>query len=455
MQEPMTSAQNALPAEAELRQAQPAPRGVLPKNLKPWLYVCAALLVIVAAVFSGTGRKLGTSKGSASHEVPPPAFQDNTASNQQELRSDAAAAEQRMPNQGASPADPSTGGMTPAQQAAAASYGPNGEPNPPCIPGQPCPQAPNGYAQQQLSPAEQEAQQLAARDRELSYDSRFASNVVYTQAPEQSAQKPSSAALANRAVAAGPQQNAGSSQTTQIQAGSSLSVPRESADPHAASSAPATQWQDQHKPEVNIDSATGTPYVMYEGTTLDTVLMNRLDGDAPGPVKVLVSNPVYSHDRQHVLVPAGTVVLGEAKAIGSPEIGHQRRMALVFHRMIMPDGYSVDLDQFQGLDQSGAEGVKGKVNNHYLQIFGASIALGIVAGAGEIEQGGGLISTHGSQAFATGASSSISQSASDVLDRFIEIPPTITVREGHRVKIYFTQDMLLPAYENHTIPPTF
>ncbi|MGB9147543.1 MAG: TrbI/VirB10 family protein [Acidobacteriaceae bacterium] len=195
--------------------------------------------------------------------------------------------------------------------------------------------------------------------------------------------------------------------------------------------------------------------MIYEGTTLDTVLMNRLDGDAPGPVKVLVSNPVYSHDRQRVLIPAGTVVLGEARTIGSPEIGHQRRMALVFHRMIMPDGYSVDLDQFQGLDQSGAEGVKGKVNNHYFQIFGTSIALGIVSGAGEIEEGGGIISTSGSQAFATGASASVSQSASSVLDRFIQIPPTITIREGHRVKIYFTQDMLLPAYENHTIPQSF
>jgi type IV secretion system protein VirB10 len=207
--------------------------------------------------------------------------------------------------------------------------------------------------------------------------------------------------------------------------------------------------------EVILDSAVGQPYVLYEGTTLDTVLMNRLDGDAVGPVKVLVSNPVYSHDHQHVLIPDGTVVLGEAKKIGSAGFGQQRRMAVAFHRMIMPDGYSVDLDQFHGLDQIGAEGLKDKVNNHYLQIFGASIALGIVAGAAEIEQGGGTISTSGSQAFTTGAASSVSQSATTVLDRFIQIPPTITIREGHRVKVYFTQDMLLPAYENHTISQTF
>ena len=99
--------------------------------------------------------------------------------------------------------------------------------------------------------------------------------------------------------------------------------------------------------------------------------------------------------------------------------------------------------------------MKDKVNNHYLQIFGTSIALGVIAGAAQIEQGGGTITTSGSQAFTNGAAGSVSQSATTVLDKFIQIPPTITIREGHRVKVYFSQDMLLPAYGNHTIPQTF
>ena len=225
--------------------------------------------------------------------------------------------------------------------------------------------------------------------------------------------------------------------------------------PHAAGEQPEAAEGYKRPVEANIDSATGQPYLVYEGTVLDTILMNRLDGDAAGPVKVLVSNPLYSHDRQHVLIPEGTIALGEAKKIGAGGLGQQRRMAVVFHRLIMPDGYSVDLDQFHGLDQIGEEGAKDKVNNHYLQIFGTSIALGVVAGAGEIEEGGGTISTSGSQAFTTGAASSVSQSATTILDRFMQIPPTITIREGHRIKLYFTQDMLLPAYSNHTIPQTF
>jgi type IV secretory pathway VirB10-like protein len=445
MSETITNSAGAMVAEAELRNNEKEPKGVLPKYLKPGLYAGAVIVVLGAAVFSGTGKKSPTQQGTGSHQAPQPFVQDNTDNNAQEMRSNAAAAEQKMPQQGTNPTDPALQNATPAQQAAAAAYGPNGQPVP-CTPGQSCPQQ-----QPQLSPAAQEEQQLAAKDRELAYNSRFASNLVYTRAPDQPSQKASSTALADNAGAGitGSQQAPVSSQSVSDLAASNLIAPRAAGDP------PAAQPEAQHKPEVNIDAATGQPYVVYEGTTLDAVLMNRIDGDAAGPVKVLVSNPVYSHDRQHVLVPEGTIVLGEARKIGASGFGQQRRMAVVFHRMIMPDGYSVDLDQFHGLDQAGEEGLKDKVNNHYLEIFGTSIALGVISGAGQITEGGGTFTTSGSQAFATGASASVSQSATTILDRFIQIPPTITIREGHRVKVYFTQDMLLPAYENHKIPQTF
>jgi type IV secretion system protein VirB10 len=426
MAEPIINSQSSAPTEPELRQNPHEPMGVLRKNLKPLLYLGVAGLVIAAAVFSSTGKKTPAQQAAAKHEPPQPMVQDNTDNNVQDLKNQLATEKQQS----------TQAGLTPAQASAMSVYSPTGQQTP-CVPGQTCPQQQNGYGQAagepQLSPAQQEAQQLAIKERQLAYDSRFASNLVYARQGNASLQQQ------------------GSTDATS-QAASNLVASRATGDP---SSATTGQTSVKRSAEVNIDSAVGQPYVIYEGTTLDTVLMNRLDGDAVGPVKVLVSNPVYSHDHQHVLIPEGTVVLGEAKKIGSAGFGQQRRMAVAFHRMIMPDGYSVDLDQFHGLDQIGAEGLKDKVNNHYLQIFGASIALGIVSGAAEIEQGGGTITTSGSQAFTTGTASSVSQSATTVLDRFIQIPPAITIREGHRVKVYFTQDMLLPAYENHTISQTF
>ena len=432
-----TDAQTDPPGDPTLRRNLEPPKGVLQKNLKTFIYLGAALLVIVAALFSSSGRKTPAQQAGAKGQPPQPMLQDNTDSNVQELKNQIQAERQKERQAtiaAAAIGDPALGSATPAHGSVAAAYGPNGVAVP-CVPGQPCSQLQQGDTPMQLTPVQQQTQLIAAKERERSDNSRFASNLVYFRSVEQPQQQgrmmPAQYGPADRQV------------------NSSLVAPE------AERKQEDTPGGYKRPLEASVDSATGQPYLIYEGSVLDTVLMNRLDGDAVGPVKVLVSNPLYSHDHQHVIIPEGTVVLGEAKKIGAAGFGQQRRMAVVFHRLLMPDGYSVDLDQFQGLDQIGEQGLKDKVNNHYLQIFGTSIALGVVAGASQITQGGGTITTSGSQAFTNGAAGSVSQSAASILDRFIQIPPTITIREGHRVKVYFTQDLLLPAYSNHTIPQSF
>src|SRR5437867_13112460 len=94
----------------------------------------------------------------------------------------------------------------------------------------------------------------------------------------------------------------------------------------------------------------------------------------------MVTTNIYSHDGQHVLVPQGTRVLGEVRKV---ETFGQERLAVFFHRLIMPDGYSLSLDKFQGLNQIGETGLRDQVNHHYLQVFGVSVAIGAIAGLGE------------------------------------------------------------------------
>jgi type IV secretory pathway VirB10-like protein len=388
---------------------------VLQKNLKPLLYLGAALLVILAALFSSQGKNRSSQRSTSKSVPPQPALQDNTDNNIQDLKNQLAAERQKQAEQ----AQLAAAIATPASHAAAVPNDANGQT---VLYSQPQDRG------EQPSPDEQARLQLAAKERDRAFEARFSSSLAYIRQPEQ---------------AASPGQQAVPAQQQE----SSLLAPRQAGEQPAATAKRAS--------EVNVDSAYGQPYVVFEGTTLDTVLMNRLDGDAAGPVKVLVSYPVYSHDHQHVLVPDGTIVLGEAKKIGSNGFGQQRRLAVVFHRMLMPDGYSVDLDQFHGLDQIGEEGLKDKVNHHYVEIFGTSIALGAIAGAAESTQGGSSVTGSGVQVYTNGAAASTSQTATTVLDRFLQIPPNITVREGHRVKVYFTQDLLLPAYERHTIPSSF
>lgn len=437
----------AIPPEPELRRHEVEPRGVIRKNLKILLFLGASAVVVIAALVSTSGKKNTSQSSTAQHEPPQPTIQDTTDNNVQDLKNQLAAERQKEAQ--ATGAAQQTPGLAPpnatlAQQAVASTDGPTGQ-SPVCPPGQPCPQHQSAMPQQ-LSLAQQQTEELAAKERELAYNARFASNLVYARSADPQAESSSHPIAHDDAEPPALNQMGSSQPASNLISATQAAEQRINSADHS-SAKPST--------EVNIDSAEGQPYVVYEGLTMDTILMNRLDGDAVGPVKVLVSSPVYSHDRQHVLIPDGTIVLGEARKIGVSGFGQQRRMAVVFHRMIMPDGYSVDLDQFHGLDQIGEEGLKDKVNNHYLEIFGTSIALGVISGAAQIEAGGGTITTSGSQAFSTGAASSVSQSATTVLDRFIQIPPTITIREGHRVKVYFTQDMLLPAYDNHTIPQTF
>jgi type IV secretory pathway VirB10-like protein len=420
--------------EPSVRDRTRQPSGVLPKNLKPYLYGGAVILLLLATFISSHTKPAGGTQ--PTKDTPPqPLLQDQTANNVAEMRNELAQEKQKEAQDAA--LAQSLASQNPAQQGAIQGYGPDGKPIRGAVPaqGEPAPQqnaAPD--------PAQQAAIQLEADERKRIDNARFASNLVFTKSQD-SSREPQPAGQSQQANSGGQ----GSALTT-----TTMPTP---ATPPSRDQIPATAYKRPQ--EVNLNSAVGQPYVIYEGLTLDTILMNRLDGDAVGPVKVLVSNPVYSHDHQHVLIPEGTVVLGEARKIGASGTGQQRRIAVVFHRLIMPDGFTVDLDQFTGLNQIGETALKDKVNNHYLQIFGTSIALGVIAGTAEIQQGGGAISTSGPQAFTTGAAGSVSSSATTVLDQFLQIPPTITIREGHRVKVYFTQDILVPAYDNHRIAQSF
>jgi type IV secretion system protein TrbI len=202
------------------------------------------------------------------------------------------------------------------------------------------------------------------------------------------------------------------------------------------------------EPGTSGHTALGKTYVLFEGTILETVLINRLDGGFTGPVECLLSTDVYSNDRQHLLIPAGSKLLGETRKV---DTFGQTRLAVMFHRLLMPDGYSVSLDGFKGLNQTGDTGLRDQVNNHYLRIFGVSLAIGAL---GAVAEGGtaGALTANGTDLMRQGFAQNTVQSSAQILDRFLNIMPTVTIREGHRVKVYLAGDLTLPDYPNHKIP---
>jgi type IV secretion system protein TrbI len=405
------------PTAAQLRDKRVLPEGVVPKQAQGYVVAGLAVLILLAVMFSKNRAKTAPAPLPNSTPFSSDANARKIAELEQNLSAKQKQTQQQLQEQraGAAGATMTPGSNTAALQGA----------------------QPVAPATQSALPAPTEAPRdpIADAEKAMAFKARFASNLVSADnsAPRLST-LPSDSTDVHSRLETDPA----------IVSARSANLPSQAA---------ATQTADTNKraPEVNINSAHGQPFVLYEGNTIDTVLTNRLDGEFAGPVKVMVSNPVYSHDGQHVLVPEGSFLLGGTQKVAG--FG-QKRLAVAFHRLLMPDGYSVDLDQFHGLDQVGDTGLKDKTNNHYLEIFGTSIALGVIAGAAESTTSSGYNQT-GSEAYRQGIASNLSQSSANVLERFINISPTITIREGHRMKVYLTQDMLLPAYENHDMPGVF
>jgi type IV secretion system protein VirB10 len=183
-------------------------------------------------------------------------------------------------------------------------------------------------------------------------------------------------------------------------------------------------------------------YRLDEGTVIETILLNRLDGEFAGPVITQVSTDVYSRAGVELLVPKGSRLLGEAKEVNSFD---QKRLAILFHRLILPNGKYISLDRFRGLDQIGETGLVSKIDHHYVEIFGTSMALGAIGGLMQI----GSYAGYGYDAatgFRTGFTERMGSSAEQVLSKFLNKLPTIKVLEGARVKVILTSDLNLEAY---------
>ena len=176
---------------------------------------------------------------------------------------------------------------------------------------------------------------------------------------------------------------------------------------------------------------------IHEGSFLEAVLVTQLSGDFPGPVLATVSVPFYSADRQRILIPRGSRVVGTSQSVANQD---QSRLAVSFHRLLFSDGRWVSLE-FHGLNQLGEGALKDQVNRHYSSMFAAVGAVGILSGLtlrSSNPYGGGQ------ESFQAGAGQGLGQAAMRILDRFLNRLPTITIRAGHRLRIWFTSDVLVP-----------
>ncbi|MGB7438160.1 MAG: TrbI/VirB10 family protein [Candidatus Acidiferrum sp.] len=412
---------------AQIQEKTPKPQGLLPKNVQSWLLIGVAFLMVAIMWLTGgkkpqTPAKAGSS--AAPVQVPLEVNESKIAEMQnriQDLQRQQLLAQTALAQQ--------TRSLGVAAHDAAE------------------PQQPGPVGGEQRP----EEDPIQAERKRRAYVSQFASNVAlsYRRTPQ------NSTAPATETPIAAP--------APPPSVPDALQIPQFLKETQSNSISPAAVRNDSaetthdRKEEVKnpaavsaitANAAAGKTYVLFEGTILETVLINRLDGGFAGPVECLLSTDVYSNDRQHLLILAGSKLLGETKKV---DTFGQTRLAVVFHRVLMPDGYSLSLDQFKGLNQIGDTGLRDQVNNHYLRIFGVSLAVGALGAVSEAGTGGALNAT-GGDLMRQGFAVSTAQSAAQILDKFLNIMPTVTIREGHRVKVYLAGDLALPDYLNHIMP---
>lgn len=175
---------------------------------------------------------------------------------------------------------------------------------------------------------------------------------------------------------------------------------------------------------------------IHEGSFVEAVLVTQLSGDFPSPVAAVVAVPYYSGDRQTVLIPRGSRFIGTAQAVRDQ---NQSRLAVGFHRLLFPDGRWAAL-RFQGLNQLGEGALKDQVDRHYVSTFLAAGGVGLLSG---LAQAGANPYGAQQQVFQIGAAQSFSQTGIEIMDRFLNRLPTVTIRAGHRMRVWFTADLLV------------
>jgi len=198
----------------------------------------------------------------------------------------------------------------------------------------------------------------------------------------------------------------------------------------------------------DFDTYDGRLYRVFEGTVLEGVVTNHIDGGFSGPIMVSLTTDLYSHDHQQLLLPQGTRLLGDVQSVGNAQ---QRKLFVTFHRAICPDGFSLEFAKYIGLDQIGTTGLATKVDNGYLQAFAAAAAIGGLGGLAQIGNSGTVLDP--STQIRNGISAQSAAEGEQVLNHFLNRLPIITLKEGSRARVYIGTDLLVPSYAEHRVDP--
>jgi type IV secretion system protein VirB10 len=172
-----------------------------------------------------------------------------------------------------------------------------------------------------------------------------------------------------------------------------------------------------------------------QGTIIQASLETAVDSTLPGPIRGVVAEDVHSMDGSAVLIPAGSKVFGEYSS--GIQLG-QERILIVWTRILTPSNRSINIASY-GADQLGRSGTGGAVDTRFGTRFAGAAAISIIGAAPAIvanESG-----TENAAAIAESVGDDLSSATDSAIGAYINIPPTIYVRQSTSVTIIVDRDL--------------
>ena len=186
-----------------------------------------------------------------------------------------------------------------------------------------------------------------------------------------------------------------------------------------------------------------SPYEIKAGTIIPAALITPINTDLPGDVVGAVTANLYdSISGRFLLVPQGSRLIGR---YNSEVHKGQNRALIAWQRLILPNGYSIVLEAMPGTNAQGLAGMADQVDWHAKRLAGATVLSTLIALGGNYAAN---INPEQEQFSIVGET--VAQDAARVgqrvIDRELDLRPTIIVRQGMPFNVLVTKDLELAPY---------
>ena len=190
-------------------------------------------------------------------------------------------------------------------------------------------------------------------------------------------------------------------------------------------------------------AAPASPYVLQAGAVIPAALITGIRSDLPGQITAQVTEHIYDSPTGRILlVPQGTRIIGQYD--NKVQFG-QRRVLLVWNRLIMPNGRSIVLERQPGADSHGYAGLEDGVDYHWWDLAKAAGLSTLLSVGAElaVNDEDRLLS-----AIRDGGQNTINDAGQQIIRRQLNVAPTLTIRPGFPVRIVVTRDLVLEPYRS-------